>query len=199
MIETFFVVVFVDLALSVGLVIHFWRLAPGVSLALAGGIAGAITAFVGWLFAPENLQAVDVLDGGLLKSFGDGLPAAARGFSIGLVVLGFVSFGLGRPPQASPRYLRRAATASIGAGVALAVFTRHLLIASCRSRPMDFCSDGWMVTVAVVFAAVTIALMLLALAPSGRTTSNGSARGPFAYGAAPGDDPTRWRTARPGY
>jgi hypothetical protein len=101
----------VVLGLGVSLVIGgtFWRQAPGVTLAIVGGVMGAIAGFVGWVFVPTNLQHVDMLDRGIVWSFGGGLPAAARGFAIGVVTLGALSFTLARPPTATRHSLRRAA------------------------------------------------------------------------------------------
>ena len=198
--ESFFAIVFMGVALSLALTASFWRLAPGVSLALVGGIVGAIAGFVAWLFVPENLQGVDLLDGGLLKSFGNGLPGAARGFSIGLLLVGVVSFGLVRPPRGSPRYLRRAAFAFIGGGLGLTFFIRFLLTAACQPHPMDFCSDTSMLMVSFLFDAVVIATILLMLAPSGLDdASKPATMRPIPEGDLAGGVPRQSRTSPPGY
>ena len=102
--EPFLAIGLLGMCVSLGLAMSFRRLAPAVSMALVGGLAGATAGLVGWVFVPENLQQLDLLDGGIQASFGDGLPAAARGFTLGMVILGMVSSRLARAPTGFPRH-----------------------------------------------------------------------------------------------
>lgn len=165
----FFAAVAFGLASSLGLVVYFWRAAPGVSVALLGGLAGAFSGFLAWVFVPENLEHVDLLDGGLLWSFGSALPAAARGFTLGLLTMALAATGLARRPKASPRFLRSAAIALLGGGAILGWLVRTLMGSSCRPRPMDYCSHTSMVMWSVIADGIAIALLLLVLAPTGRS------------------------------
>ena len=116
--EPFTAVVLMGAVASLALGAYFWRLAPAVPIALAGGLAGQISGLIAWVFsAAREPPAADLIDGGLQASFGNALPAAARGFTVGMVIVGLVSLSLGRPPNGSRRGLRRAAIGIVGVGV----------------------------------------------------------------------------------
>jgi hypothetical protein len=167
--EPFTAVVVMGLVVSLALGAHFWRLAPAVSIALAGGIAGAIAGLVGWVFVPENLQQLDLIDGGLQASYGDALPAVARGFTVGLVIMGLASWSLGRPPTGSRDYLRRVAVGIVGLGLGLAWGARYLLEGACARRVIDSCSENVMVAVSIIVDAVAIGPILTVVSPSATT------------------------------
>jgi hypothetical protein len=167
--EPFTAVVILGSVISLALGAHFWRLAPAVSIALAGGLAGAISGLVSWVFVPENLQRLDLIDGGLQASFGAALPAVARGFTVGLVIMGLVSWNLGRPPTGSRSYLRRAALGIVGLGLVLGWGARHLLEGACARRVVGSCSENGMVAVSIIVDAVTVGVILLVVSASAPT------------------------------
>lgn len=159
----------VVLALGVSLVIGvaFWRQAPGVTLAIVGGVIGAIAGFVGWVFVPTNLHHVDMLDGGIAWSFGGGLPAATRGFAIGVVAFGALSLGVARPPAATRASLRRAAIWLLLAGLVMSLWLRTVLHEACRTKvTTDPCSGIATITATALIVSVALAVLLIVLSSS---------------------------------
>jgi hypothetical protein len=159
--EPFLAVVLMGAVASLALGTHLWRLAPAVPIALAGGLAGAIGGLMAWVFVPENLEQLDLLDGGLQASYGNALPAVARGFTIGIVVMGMVSLRVGRSSSGSPNVLRRAAVEIVGVGLALGCIVRSVLAGACAGGVADSCAENTMVAASIVVDAVVLGLVLL--------------------------------------
>ena len=169
--EPFLAVGLLGMCVTLGLAMSFWKLAPAASMALVGGLAGATAGLVGWVFVPENLQQLDLIDGGIQASYGDGLPAAARGFSLGIVLVGLVSLRLARAPTGFPAALRRASVGVLAGGVGLAWVVRTLLDGECARLGTQSCSETLMVAGSIILDAVVVGILLLVAA---------SASAPFA-------------------
>ena len=167
--EPFMAVVVLGVVVSLALGTHFWRLAPAVSIALAGGLAGAIAGLVGWVFVPENLRQLDLIDGGMQASYGNALPAVARGFTVGLIIVGLASWSLGRPRTTSRNHLRRAAVGIVGLGIGLGLGAHYLLEGACARRVIDSCSENSMVAVSIIVDAVAVGLTLVVVSASATT------------------------------
>ena len=159
--EPFLAVGLLGMCVSLGLAMSFWKLAPAASMALVGGLAGATAGLVGWVFVPENLQQLDLIDGGIQASYGDGLPAAARGFTLGIVIVGLVSLRLARAPTGFPASLRRASVGVLAGGVGLAWVVRNLLDGECARLGTQSCSDTPMVAGSIILDAVAVGILLL--------------------------------------
>jgi hypothetical protein len=159
--EPFLAVGLLGMCVSLGLAMSFWKLAPAASIALVGGLAGATAGLVGWVFVPENLQQLDLIDGGIQASYGDGLPAAARGFTLGIVLVGLASLSLARPPTGFPTSLRRAAVGVLAGGVGSAWAVRSLLDGECARLATRSCSDTLMVAGSIILDAVVVGILLL--------------------------------------
>lgn len=126
-----------------------------------GGLAGATAGLVGWVFVPENLQQLDLIDGGIQASYGDGLPAAARGFTLGIVLVGLVSLRLARAPTGFPASLRRASVGVLAGGVGFAWVVRTLLDGACARLGTQSCSETPMVAGSIILDAVVVGILLL--------------------------------------
>ena len=159
--EPFLAVGLLGMCVSLGLTMSFWKVAPAASIAIVGGLAGATAGLVGWVFVPENLQQLDLIDGGIQASYGDGLPAAARGFTLGIVLVGLASLSLARAPTGFPTSLRRAAFGVLAGGVALAWVVRSLLDGECARLATQSCSDTLMVAGSIILDAVVVGILLL--------------------------------------
>jgi len=159
--EPFLAVGLLGMCVSLGLAMSFSKLAPTASMALVGGLAGATAGLVGWVFVPENLQQLDLIDGGIQASYGDGLPAAARGFTLGIVLVGLVSLRLARPPTGFPASLRRASVGVLAGGVGLAWVVRTLLDGECARLGTQLCSETLMVAGSIILDAVAVGILLL--------------------------------------
>jgi hypothetical protein len=159
--EPFLAVGLLGICVSLGLAMSFWKLAPAASMALVGGLTGATAGLVGWVFVPENLQQLDLIDGGIQASYGDGLPAAARGFTLGIVLVGLVSLSLARAPTGFPASLRQAALGVLAGGVGLAWVVRNLLEGQCARLATQSCSDTPMVAGSIILDAVVVGILLL--------------------------------------
>ena len=158
--EPFLAVGLLGMCVSLGLAMSFWKLAPAASVALVGGL-GATAGLVGWVFVPENLQQLDLIDGGIQASYGDGLPAAARGFTLGIVLVGLVSLRLARAPTGFPASLRRASVGVLAGGVGLAWVVRSLLDDECARLATQSCSETLMVAGSIILDAVVVGTLLL--------------------------------------
>jgi hypothetical protein len=167
--EPFLAVGLFGMSVSLGLAMSFWKLAPAASMALVGGLAGATAGLVGWVFVPENLQQLDLIDGGIQASYGDGLPAAARGFTLGIVLVGLVSLSLARAPTGISASLRRASVGVLAGGVGLAWVVRNLLDGACARLTTQSCSETSMVAGSIVIDAVVVGILLLASASATTT------------------------------
>ena len=159
--EPFLAVGLLGMCVSLGLAMSFWKLAPAASMALVGGLAGATAGLVGWVFVPENLQQLDLIDGGIQASYGDGLPAAARGFTLGIVLVGLASLRLARAPTGFPASLRRAAVGVLAGGAGLAWVVRNLLDGECARLATQSCSETLMVAGSIILDAVVVGILLL--------------------------------------
>ena len=136
--DLFLAVGLLGICVSLGLAVSFWKPAPAASMALVGGLAGDASAgLVGWVFVPENLQQLDLLDGGILQaSYGDGLPAAARGFTLGIVLVGLVLEALSVHRRAPPRPCAgQPSVSSPGAWGWHGWFARSWMVSALDSRP----------------------------------------------------------------
>ena len=159
--EPFLAVGLMGMCVSLGLAMSFWKLAPAASMALVGGLAGATAGLVGWAFVPVNLQQLDLIDGGIQASYGDGLPAAARGFTLGILLVGLVSMRLARAPTGFPASLRRASAGVLAGGVGLAWVVRSLLDDECARLATQSCSETLMVAGSIILDAVVVGTLLL--------------------------------------
>jgi len=165
--EPFLAVGLLGMCVSLGRAMSFWRLAPAASIALIGGLAGATAGLVGWVFVPENLQQLDLIDGGIQASYGDGLPAAAgvhprdRPRRAGVVASRSRTDGL--PRVFTPGFRR-----CPGRGYRVGVGRSHPLDGACAQLGTQSCSETLMVAGSIILDAVVVGILLLVSAPPHR-------------------------------
>lgn len=160
----FFAVVVPGVFGSLALAAFFHRRAPAVAVAFVGGVVGGFAAFAGWVRAPESLEHVDLLDHGAGGSFGGALPAAAQGYTIGLVTMGVVALMLARDPTGSSRFLRWSSLWLLVGGIAAASWVGAMLSEACDLRhARRFCSYHGITVGLLILDAIVLALLALLL------------------------------------
>ena len=153
--EPFLAVGLSGMCVSLGLAMSFWKLAPAASMALVGGLAGAIAGLVGLGVRPgEPSAAGSRSTEASRRATGTVCPLPPGGSPSESSSSGSVSLRLARAPTGFPASLRRASVGVLAGGVGLAWVVRNLLDGECARLGTPSCSETPMVAGSIILDAV---------------------------------------------